>query len=368
MKKLVYFVVFAAVITSCRGEKTSPEIMPVADINFKPLVTGDTLLSEKVFGDVVELKGRSIVSDFNFNKREAKMLIKDSFLIIRIRNGNYNFAAFSLPDIKHIKSFGFYKYESSFGLDVRGVDELHPRLVPLWDCEYPAAICNNGILYYLTKDFKMIRRANYFPNRDPRHDYQYIPFSDSLNYYIDKTESGLSVFQMKLLKDSLQIKKLYDLSVSNQIRSWAAYLGYFAANPEKKRLVFAYKNFKRIKFMDSSGRSARNIIFSNELIKERNPIKILAPDNTTHYWGICSGKNYIYALYSGRTPLTVSKEIRNSPGYIFVEQYDWNGNPVRKFKLDHWGFFCVNEAEDKIYLLSVTQKNTFIVYDLPEME
>ncbi|NIW78611.1 MAG: hypothetical protein GWN16_03740 [Calditrichae bacterium] len=92
----------------------------------------------------------------------------------------------------------------------------------------------------------------------------------------------------------------------------------------------------------------------------------MSPENITHYWGLSAGDEYVYALYSGRPPVDVSRELDESHGYIFVEKFDWNGNPVSKFKLDHWGYFSVNEPEALIYLASNTEEQPLISYTLPK--
>jgi hypothetical protein len=52
----------------------------------------------------------------------------------------------------------------------------------------------------------------------------------------------------------------------------------------------------------------------------------------------------------------------------FGKKIDWNGNPVRKFKLDHWGYFTVNEQEDTIYLASYIEEQPFLKFSIPAMK
>lgn len=72
--------------------------------------------------------------------------------------------------------------------------------------------------------------------------------------------------------------------------------------------------------------------------------------------GACAQDEYVYFLYSGHTPYDVVN--------IYVEQDDWNGNPVNKFKLNQWEFFTVNEPNKKIHLLSTNHDDPFFIYDL----
>ena len=52
--------------------------------------------------------------------------------------------------------------------------------------------------------------------------------------------------------------------------------------------------------------------------------------------------------------------------YIYVEQFDWNGNPVKKYKLDDWGYFCVDEKNQTLYLASTAGVNALLKYDLSD--
>jgi hypothetical protein len=39
---------------------------------------------------------------------------------------------------------------------------------------------------------------------------------------------------------------------------------------------------------------------------------------------------------------------------------------VRKYKLDHWGYFTVDEPNNKRYLLSIHDDDPLLVFQLPE--
>ena len=102
-------------------------------------------------------------------------------------------------------------------------------------------------------------------------------------------------------------------------------------------MVYAYKYFRKILVMDTSAQTVRDITFDVDGVEAKNDVLTLGPDNVTYYWGISATDDYFFLTYSGRTPLQVSRENGKGDGYIFVEQYDWGGNPVARYKLDHWG-------------------------------
>ena len=68
-------------------------------------------------------------------------------------------------------------------------------------------------------------------------------------------------------------------------------------------------------------------------------------------------------LYSGRTPAQAWSDNNKGNYYIHVEKYDWNGQPIAKYKLDRWGYFTVDE-NNILYLVSTWDDSTFFIYKL----
>ena len=70
-------------------------------------------------------------------------------------------------------------------------------------------------------------------------------------------------------------------------------------------------------------------------------------------------------LYSGRTPSQAWNDNRKKGNYyIYVEKYDWNGQPIAKYKLDQWGYFSVDEKSNLLYLVSTNDDDPFFKYHL----
>lgn len=122
-----------------------------------------------------------------------------------------------------------------------------------------------------------------------------------------------------------------------------------------------------MKVIDLKNMTKRNILFSaEELTEGQNDIQNLEPTNITHFWGISANKEYFWMLYGGRTPIDVMNDNRNRNKYIYVEKYDWNGNPLIRFRLDDWGYFCVTPDNKTLYLASTAGIYSLLRYDLPE--
>jgi len=117
--------------------------------------------------------------------------------------------------------------------------------------------------------------------------------------------------------------------------------------------------------MDLEAQTVKTVNFEREKFDESSLHVANGLDqNVTHYWGACAGNDYVYFLYSGRTPVEVMRENNKGEHYIYVEQYDWNGNPVHKYKLDRWGYFTIDEKNKLIYLASTNDDDPFFTFQL----
>jgi hypothetical protein len=312
---------------------------------------------------MIELQGTThSVDPIFFKVKECEMIANDSVLIIKNQNNTEMFMAFSLPEFRYLKSFG------AFG---RGPGEFQfPGLVKDESGQHLCFIYEktNNHLYALTRDFEIREVPVVLPKGERTfNDKQLYGISSNEFLYVESIPKGKAIFSARSENDTMNTTLIKSLAFSDKHKNWAAYIGDFGVNGKKNRAVFAYKYFKRLIFTDLESGISKTVIFDIPAeTKKGDAVSMLDPSNITHYWGMSSNDKFVYVLYSGRTPIDVSKENNKSSGYIYVEKFDWNGNPVSKYKLDHWGYFCINEQENTIYLASVTDEHPLISYNLPE--
>ena len=219
-------------------------------------------------------------------------------------------------------------------------------------------IDQNGALERLEKPFLEKKSDD---NYGPSMELANIGADDFM--YVTDSKTGKSIF--RITGDTTEEKEVVSLSLNAARKSPFAYIGSFAVNPRKNRMAYAYKYFKIIKFMDLEAKEIKTVNFERDDFKDETAYKVNGLDqNVTHYWGACAGDKYVYFLYSGRTPTEVMKESNKGDYYIFVEQYDWNGNPVKRYKLDQWGYFTVDEAHNKLYIVSADHDDPFFEFEM----
>lgn len=85
------------------------------------------------------------------------------------------------------------------------------------------------------------------------------------------------------------------------------YMGSLGVNFKYKRIAWAYKYDKRLLIADFEGH-VRTLQFDNPGNAVAEGMSMDA--NTTHYWKLYPGENYLYLYYSGRTPMEVGAEQR----------------------------------------------------------
>lgn len=335
------------------------------DTLFPELKSGEVFYKSKdPFGEIMELKGKYISEDTAvFTLSESVMLINGNFLVMK-NLSDPPFRVFRLPDLKQVNIVG------KRGI---GPDEFNfPTLVPSQDSTILCYLYenSNNKLYKLNKDGKAEYCKYPFQGTDNKGMFaaekQLVNTGINDFMYVDNSPSGKSIYRITQKGDSALVREVFNLGMDPKQKSPFAYIGDFGANPSKNRMVYAYKYFKIIKFMDLEAKTIRTINFEKDEFDESSSHEVNGLDkNITHYWGICAQDDYVYFLYSGRTPVEVVKEAQKQNYYIFVEQYDWNGNPVKKYKLDQWGYFTVDEKNKKLYLASMNIDGPFIEYQLP---
>ena len=71
----------------------------------------------------------------------------------------------------------------------------------------------------------------------------------------------------------------------------------------------------------------------------------------------------LYITYSGRTPYVVAAENNKGKHYMYIEIYDWNGNPVKKYKLNDFSVYTVlDEKTNRLVLSTYYNDDPLVVY------
>jgi hypothetical protein len=328
---------------------------------------GEVFLKNKdVFGGLIELKGEQFIPDtFLFVPNEAKMVVKGDKMVMKV----YDHSEVAQPYI--IFKYPEMKFIEKKGIMGNGPDEfLYADIIPTDD---PSLLCylfemTNEKIYKLDLQGNITRYPYSFNssvNRGATQKRSIYNIGKDDFIYIDESETGKSIFRSYMGNDSVVTKEIISLQLNPNRKSPFTYIGDFVINNKKDRMLYAYKYFKILKFMDMEGKVVRTLNFQQEEFDEKSLRIVNGLDaNVTHYWGVSAQKDFVYCYYSGLTPSDVIKEAKKGIFHVSVEQYDWNGNPIKKYKLDTWGYIYVDEDRNELLMLSTHNDDPFFRYKL----
>ena len=324
-----------------------------------PLVPGEVRLKDDVFGEEIALKGDTVKRDEIFQVGVSTMIVKDSLMLVCCRDDR-PFRMYSLP-----------------GLELRGVsgnrgrgpmEFISPDIWPYEAPGYMALVMDESRDYrkmYKERTDGTLEQLNHRIPGQYLADFSYtrgvaaeddghIAFAyRSAIYLYDGSDTAAAPEQT--------VRKLADVRLGKYSAGSTMNIGSLGVNFQYERAVWAFKYAKRVVFCDFDG-NMRSVDFRSAEEGETEGVGM--DSNVTHYWKLYAGHRYVWLLYSGRTPVDVVREQNKDIYYIYVEQFDWNGNPVRRYRLDNWGFISVDEDSGTLYFLSNVSEYPFFKYSL----
>lgn len=331
-----------------------------------PLTTEEVYFQgDEPFGEIIELKGRHITGDtaiFRIKGGDARFIPKNNAGVLTW-DVFEPLLLFKLPELKSIMFLG------NIG---NGPGELlYPYLIDTPDTGaicYVTDLIKYGTLFRLTNDYRLEAIDSPLKSISSYHAEHIYHLGGNEYMYVEKRNEGMDIMKSRIENDSILTEKVYHLNLRSTQQNWAAYMGCFGVNAAKNRMVYAYKYYRKLKFMDLDAKQVRTVTFRKEIDFDDNSLNFAdgMDRNVTQYYELYVQPDYVYISYSGKTPVEKMKEIMNHKYYLYIEQFDWNGNPIRKFKLDRSGLFSVDEKKQTLYLASSLFDDPFFVYDLPK--
>ena len=359
----------SALIFSCNNRRVdntgSPtETVGTVQLNqaeLPSLEPGEFEITDKDFGEPVELTGTPAATDAIFSPFELEMIVKGDILIMKTSGTTGMIKFLALPSLKLIREIG-----------VKGQGPGELQFPSLIKSSEPGLLCylydlQQEKVYQIDTAFTITETGFHLEKEGDQMfgSKQFVETGNRQFHYVSNSITGKGIYRYwPDPKDSLVL--VYDIEEGfKKNLGWTALIGDFGGNRDKNRLAYAFKYFHQIRFYDLLAGSTRTLKFessANADAESKDATAVLAPTSVTHYWGMSPMPDHVYCIYSGRTPLEVGKEFKAGTDHIFIEQYDWNGHPVKKYRLDHWGYFCVDEARRTIYVAAVSSEEPMFSY------
>ena len=334
-------------------------------VRLDSLTVGEFAMRDDAFGETIELTGTPVEVDDIFKVSGTEAFCIDTLLVMsnRQRADGRFLSVYSLPSLRFITSLG------TLG---RGPGEFNaPTLVRAEDD--PNALCYvidhfSGQLSALTPQLTLEPVENPLPAEYRKYTSEKMYTACNTDEMIFGHASGLMRWRRNDSLSADNTSRLFNLSL-RRVAPGVSYIGAPGVNYKQERFAYAYKFVKRIVFGDFGGR-VRALQWGKaegdleDDASNRTGSTAPIDQNVTHYWKIYTTPKHVYVTYSGRTPVEVHGANQRGDRHIFVEKFDWNGNPVKRYRLDEWGYFTVDEERETLYLLCTENPVSFRVYKL----
>ena len=312
--------------------------------------------SEKEFGDVIQLNTKR-----KFTRELLSiddLMVKDSLVVICNSRDDSIFMAF---DLKGKDTLNCVK---TWGRKGKGPGEygLFTHLIDLPQNEfYVADYSRNNLRKYSLPEFKLRREKKIVTNRDEpqfREIPQKIVSPDGSIFFYDKfMMHELYITRWKNGQTPEEIfgfpsfKKQYSKETST------TYFGCLAVNSKMNRIVYAFHHFRRFYIMDFDGNIIKKVQITpgapSPVFKDDRNLD--AGSSTLCFMNARATDRSIFLYYVGHTYNEIKKKDWQVSTYI--EEYDWEGNPINRYKLDRFisNFDIVSGKKGSRFFLGIDQ-------------
>ena len=343
---------------SCHRANQNSEFLKEEEIiAFPPIEVGEFFYKNTdPFDSIIEYTGEQLFKDHILFAQPSEMIIKENQLLMRSISGQSdeyrNSKSIHFIPLVQSKSFVFFSYPSlKFQISLSDTIQKNEEL---WQTYLVFSSDTTVFCYLFEKGLNKMFKLNntgiiesyslpLFENfgRYSVHNIaniapeEFIFTKDSLIQVDNKRIMMSKICKVSQERGSAVMEDVYDLSFDVQ-GEFASFYGSLVVNPQLNRMVHIYHGFKIIKFMDMESSNIRTLNFEKESVHDTIQYK----QSDISYSNVCVRDDYIYVKYQ----ISVSGD---ESAWI-VEQYDWNGNPKNRYKLDSDGYYFLDEQNNEM--------------------
>lgn len=282
--------------------------------------------------------------DLEIELREVNILAKGNYLIVKHlewREGAYLLHVLSLPDYKTVAQL------APFG---EGPDEFNDiRMIPTEETDKLCYVWNirNNRIFSLSTTLKLEeydQLAEIPENKIVPDNPLYM--GDGKMQVSLGSNDGMGIGLVSL-NDTIVKGTVPFLFAEGA--GWFFYIGNLAHSFSRKREAFAFTFHDRIVFFDFDGNHVKMCRFGDKTLQTTS-----SPDNPLYYYSCFASDKYVYAVYRE------SKKDTDETNPLYLEQFDWDGNPVARYSLPKGrGLYtgCATEDNSIIYMVDYYEDN-----------
>lgn len=342
MRRIVFFGICLNVLFGCINQNRKENIQSISEEDFKE----DIQLGEerKVTKELLNVR--------NF-------FVQDSFLIINNSRKDSLFMVFDLSTFKCLHSWG----RRGNGPNEHG---LFTHTIKLSGDSFQIAdFSKYRIDTYALPKFNLVSE-NKIVNERKERALRHIPqkfLTDGHFYYYDnfiQHELFLSKWQNGEAPEEIYNFEKY----KKMFKSSSFYWGCLGLNKEHNRIVYAYRYLRRFDLLDLDGNYIKTVeINPYPTIHERGK-NLDREKSTMCYMVVRTSKNSFFVYYIGYSVNEL--EDKGSRITTYIEEFDWVGNPVNRYKLNRVisDFEIIENNEEQVSFIAIDEENNdpLIIY------
>ena len=359
MKHLnLYIIIVFLFCISCKEKKVKAIQFPVfkKETSLKGKIAFEKNMDFHDIGGILLLKGQ--VSSLTF--------FKEYMILEKIRDSP-RFLLFRKADNEFIKSYGtigkgpneFLGPEqqviTSNGRLLAWIKDFHKKDLVLLDINADSALPEEN-----TRILKRLK----FPKSIPSLRQSFVT-KDSLLLagILEVSRYGRRFVSYDLAsKETRFFGELPDVKRNAQLKEML-YSFVSDIRPDQSRYAIAMHNFNRIEIYDSQGKTICTIGESFDRAKKIRNKDILQNNLTDYYTGIVATNQYIFALKIDGSAKNFTQEKE-----VYVEVFDWDGNPVHRFILQEYAQGVAYDEDSKVlYSVNHWTHGNIYKYDISQL-
>lgn len=323
-----------------------------------------------IFNDSTLTEGKGVNVNLDTINKPIRAIIFDSLLVIKdLKARDYNFHIINVNKEKLVKSFG------KSGRGPKEIDiPLGFNINPGKDREINTYARNKQKLFSFNID-SIIHKKNYEPSLVKEFSENYLtPVLLKNNHFIATgpfEEGRYRVTDKSLKKHQFKYDYPKDTDkhrVSRPTKSMV-YQGNFILQPNGKHFAFATGSCGIIEIFQSKDKTIQKIknhhfynpVYTVESEKDmRAPLN--AKKNRNGFVDLSATKEYLYALFSGRTFYEYREKYAYGKNLLV---FDWKGKPIKQYKLNK-AVRCISVADNNktMYAIASLPQPTILKFKL----
>ncbi len=313
-------------------------------------------LSEDDFKNDVQLYDEKELVKEILNVRN--FFIQDSFMVINNSREDSVFMVFDLNTFECIKSWGLRgEGPAEYGTFTHLLNIPQKNIMQMTD------FSRNRIETYNIPEFKLKEKQNIelqAPTEKRQIPQNIVTPDGNIYFYDNLFANQLSINKWEIGESQpVTINRFEYFKDVNETPLF--YTGSLAINSDEDKLVYAYRYKRRFDIMDLEG----NLIKAVRVTPPRKASRKHVDEvhlSTIHYNGVRASNDSFFLLYIGHLPEYI--EENDFLVTCYIEQYDWDGNPVKRYELNRYinDFDIVFEKNQPISYIGIDINNEIMEF------